>query len=81
MEYDRGDSYSLDFKSNRISFVSKSEGNCQHDHIPLNLKKMEIHFSGCKHNYEAMIAWPENSFLNLVKSNKHFDCNCTFSIK
>ena len=38
MGYDRGDSFSFDFEPNRNPFGSKTKGNCQHDHIPFNLK-------------------------------------------
>ena len=38
MGYGRGDSFPFYFEPNRFQFVSKSKGNCYHDHIPFNLK-------------------------------------------
>ena len=39
MGYDRGDSFSFDFKPNGIPFSSKNrKENCHHDHIPFNMK-------------------------------------------
>ena len=34
MEYDCGDSFSLDFEPNQIKFVQNPKENCHHDHIP-----------------------------------------------
>ena len=39
MEYDHGDSFSFDSEPNGILFGLKSNENCYHDHIPLNLKR------------------------------------------
>ena len=38
MRYDQGDSFPFDFEPNGISLSSKSKENCQHDHIPFNVK-------------------------------------------
>ena len=39
MEYDRGDSFSIDFEPNGLPFCSENwKENCHHNHIPFNSK-------------------------------------------
>ena len=48
MGYDREDSLPFDFEPNEIPFGSSRKENCDHDHIPFNLKgNGNIIFSVC----------------------------------
>ena len=56
MGYDRGDSFPFDFL-NQMEFqlVQNRKENCHQDHIPINLKELEIQFCQCTRKINANV--------------------------